>query len=970
MRPLLALLCLCALGTAESAPLGGRIAESPAGAVTIPPGSVGLEGADAALATLSAQAAAAGFTGGGWTLRRGLLIGWNLRDAERIVCSAGILRLEPSPADDAAQRRAALAGARDLAAAAIDPALPAVAADAVRAILRRLDGGDAKIDGLAPEEARRLAASPWLDGLVAVEAAAALRQALTRAGLHLGEAFSDGVNRLERHHDAFGGEVWIWRSATRCAYAMPVPGAEYRHHLASTLVVELPPEADPWQDANRATAARLQWGDLELARWDGTTVVSPPGTWTSSLAPWGRDLEPGWPAPHLVLSAPDGRVLRLLVGSLALEAPRDGGGDADAFITRAATTLASPELLPLLGDTFFTYAFDSPDPTHPRLVGDTQRNGDIHQTAAQTLATTLGGRFRGDCDDLAEIYLTVLTAQGRLAHVMNLPRHAAAGWLEHREGTDWRMHVLQSGPARCFAAATGDQAVTAAYNAMADRERPYRADQIAVLLRFAGENTRSEWQLSWRIYADPVYARTMIDVERDWHFRTYHHGVEAMLGLIASGDADPANHSELSGLYRRIGDWPNSIERHHQAGAARSGEPTIEDRLQELSLLVLGRFKERAQATATIMERQISELAKKDELRAIEMASALISRLPGEPYADLRNGLANRLVRPWFERVEPNIRTWLRDRFDGATWGSDRFARVFRVAGGILATQRVTPWSKAARAGEAPPVDLDSLRFLNWWYDEIAALPTSAQIDPAEAVTAAAAWLSLRIGPERMAQLVASARRPAEWDGKQVRFGGLLGAATVASWASVSVPWIAHDMSRAVMTPPGPARSAAVTGLLALLDEAHAFCTNHGLTDAETEATVARTRLLAALVEGDRQLLDGCLSDIARRADRHEMESSAGTIGAWAGQMTAERFTLVVERWFAVVDQHPFALEIAWRALHATRWDAAITAAKAAAQRYPDDRELVAEAGRIAALAETRRQSVPVDKPDETMWVP
>lgn len=969
MRLILLLACACLLNAAEATPLGGRSVETAAGTVALPPGTSRLEGADAALATLSAQASAAGLTGGGWTLRRGLLTGWNLRDAERIVCNAGILRLEAPPAEVAAQQRAALVGARDLAAAAIDPALPAVAADAVRAILRRLDGGDAEIEGLAPADARRLVASPWLDGLVAPEAATVLRSALAEAGYRLSEAFTDGTNRLEHHRDAFGSEVWIWRTATRCSYARSVPGPEFRQHVAATLVVDLPPGADPWRDAGRATAARLYWGDLELARWDGQTV-SATAAWQAGLAPWGSDLEPGWPAPHLVLTAPDGSVLRLLVGTIALDAPRDGGGDADGFLARAATALANPELLPLLGDTFFTYAYDSPDPTHPRLIGDAQRHGDVHQTAAQTLATTLGGRFRGDCDDLAEIYVTLLTAQGRLAHVMDLPRHAAAGWLEHQDGKDWRMHVLQSGPARCFTAASGDLAVVTAYNDMSERERPFRADQIAVLLRFAGENTRSAWRLSWRIYADPTYARTMIDVQRDWYFRTYHHGVTAMLAQIASGDADPANHSELSGLYRRIGDWANSIERSHLASAARVGEPTIEDRLEELRLLVLGRFTERAVQAATTVEQRIGELAKSDAVHAVELAAALVGSLDGEAYVDLRNGLADRLVKPWFERAEPGVRNWLRDRFDGDTWGRDRFARAFRIAGGVLAAQRISPWTSAALKGEAPPVDLDAQRFLSWWYDEVGALPLSAKVNPADAVTAAAAWLSLRIGPERMAQLVAGARRPVEWNGKPVRFGGLLGAATVASWASVSVPWIAHDMSRTVMTPPGPGRAAAVARLLVLLDEALAFGSSHSLTDAGTEATVARTRLLAALIEGDRQLLDGCLAGIARRADRREIESSAGTIGAWAGQMSPERFALVVERWFALVDQRPFALEIPWRALHATRWDAAIAAAKAAALRYPDDAELVAESARIAALADARRVTVPVDTPDEAMWVP
>ena len=41
--------------------------------------------------------------------------------------------------------------------------------------------------------------------------------------------------------------------------------------------------------------------------------------------------------------------------------------------------------------------------------------------------------LRGDCDDLSELYQEIAARQGRMAHMIGLPAHAALAWSEQRQ---------------------------------------------------------------------------------------------------------------------------------------------------------------------------------------------------------------------------------------------------------------------------------------------------------------------------------------------------------------------------------------------------------------------------------------------------------------------------------------------------------------------------------------------------------
>ena len=162
--------------------------------------------------------------------------------------------------------------------------------------------------------------------------------------------------------------------------------------------------------------------------------------------------------------------------------------------------------------------------------------------------------MRGDCDDLSELDQEIAELQGRNAQMIGLPAHAALVWAEPRPGGTWITYLLQTGQPLGFEAPTLPDSLELAYKSFGSGEL-FDRTKLEVLLRFSGENTRSSWYLSWRIFADPGYARTMIDVQRDWHFQTYQRAIVKMQELVASGDEDPANYTELAGLYHYTGQY-------------------------------------------------------------------------------------------------------------------------------------------------------------------------------------------------------------------------------------------------------------------------------------------------------------------------------------------------------------------------------------------------------------------------------
>ncbi len=102
------------------------------------------------------------------------------------------------------------------------------------------------------------------------------------------------------------------------------------------------------------------------------------------------------------------------------------GGSRSAareFLEEAANALTDWAHLDLIGEYLWSYAYPSPDPRFPGMIGTKQFNGDVQQTVWQSCSTSLGGRMHGDCVDIAEVYQAILELQHRNPVIIGLPLH-------------------------------------------------------------------------------------------------------------------------------------------------------------------------------------------------------------------------------------------------------------------------------------------------------------------------------------------------------------------------------------------------------------------------------------------------------------------------------------------------------------------------------------------------------------------
>ena len=365
----------------------------------------------------------------------------------------------------------------------------------------------------------------------------------------------------------------LFETPTQTGYAVPLPSPAYYPDPACILVVRFPAGTKP--DSHPRAAVEIScFGPELLARWSKEKGFEADAeAWRKTIRGGEGDVLDEWNPAHLLVVDRMGDVDRLVtphgtVRPVQREAMRDSdpgvaGREATRFLAEAAAALPGAGYLDLVGEYFFHYVYDSPNPAVPRLLGSKVVHGEIHQTTQQTLANVVGGVCRGDCDDLAELYRDLAKRQGKNALVMKLPGHAALGWVEKVEDQH-RFFVLQTGPPLMFVRTGVKGAITRAYQHF---QKTVTEDRLSVLYRFAGENVRSQWTLGWRVFAEPKYAAVMRGVQRDWHNSTFRQGVEKVKKLIADGDRDPANYRELAGLARRTGQSREAAGMLKQAAA-------------------------------------------------------------------------------------------------------------------------------------------------------------------------------------------------------------------------------------------------------------------------------------------------------------------------------------------------------------------------------------------------------------------
>jgi hypothetical protein len=752
----------------------------------------------------------------------------------------------------------------------------------------------------------------------------------------------------------------------------PIPNAYPRSRFERALLrLELPAGTDPLAPSDAAIAAgkaSLWIGGAELARWSAAEgLVCDERAWRAQFSDHPRGYEHAvsdFLPPHLAIGDAAGAVRLLVTARGALRPPNGESADGERFLDEAAKALPDAAHLALVGHYCFSYCYDSPDPREPLLLGTLAEHGDIHQTAAQTLATAVAGRVRGDCDDLAELFEALCQRQGRNPIVISLPRHLACAYAEkHGEGeaARWHVDVLHTGHPLEFVDAALPQALTAMYRSF-DEHATIDASQIPLSLRFAGENTRTRWVLSWRIFAEPEYAKTMIGIERDWYFRTYQRGISAMKAVMAAGDQDTANSKELCGLYRCTGQWDEAIASATESLERVDGDTAkLERSIQLVWLLTQAeRHDEAATLARRISEEDLPRLAPKLKQGLPRLANQLASSLDARRAPDLCLEILERWSVPSALSAMPPLRDWIRDHFDQRAWDDDRYLEELRdhALGALGAASRALERRGLSEADEDPAV-ADCLRLQRAYLDDMAFRTRDAG-HLAHAYAWAGLWYELALGRPTLRALLDETPLPtAEVDDHADRRDGVAQVARDLPWIKASVPYWWTVASRDAWGPQGKGPCDAKAALADLAEMQRAFATAQtlGLISRFQVTEAAQGRLLAALLAQDEHALGDALDAVAADHDRQLTQETAALIGQSAAFLPLPWFEKALAAWRERVDDKPYYLAIAWTA-YVHGWPQhALAAARVAASRFSDDPAFAEELALIEQLVAAKAKA-------------
>ncbi len=879
------------------------------------------------------------------------------------------------PADRAADRtRITATGAKFVGAlktAKDGPSEPAQRAIAALVASLASQARPTRPDALDPVFARRAVRGGALRGLGADAVAGEVEKAVQDSARFLPAVTLAGPAgaRLEELRDAFGAGGWVL-TGSRCAYAVEHSDAQFNQMPQLILVVELPPKSDPAKDAGKALTATLSADGAVVATW-----TAKEGRLTADLVTWrmavpeprGRGLAANLLPPHLVLAGLDGDPLRLTTLHGDVTPPRSAKpAETDRFITEAAKALPDAAHLDLIGQHLFRYVYDSPDPRFPAVIGSIEVKGEVHQTAAQTLAATTGGQCRGDCDDLAELYQTVAEKQGRLGHLLILPSHTAFA-AARRDGQDWIVEVMQTGPTMAFRAATVPEALRAAH-ANFDAAAPFSPDHLGLLLRFSGENTRGPFGLGWRIFAEKEYARVMIDVQRDWQYQTYARAIAKMEKLIAAGDRDPANLHELAALYQTTGQWGKAVE-EFRGNLAALEDPVSRIEVQMELAGVLRRDGKTDEARKELAEvaASLPPLAPKLGQGIARLGMRLsLAQLAADDAEGARKTLMATAFGPLAQMTGQVLDMVSRPGFDRASWtGDGRFAAVRALIQGYIGCL-IAHLDKAGPQAAKDPTLQNARKVVDAWLARIAFLEAET---PAEAVpiyATAARIHTLDIPADELAKAVEAAK-PAG-DAKHDHAARKLAPAAESResdlpWIRLSPAWWLGEVNRALragkadeeedgIRPLDPARidkvrvAAAAKGAA----EALAACKALGLNGQMLEQPVHFAQLNAAVIAGDDKALRERLRHVKKQNDKRLRDFTAITLGSLAPACDAKAWQGVLKAWADEVDYKPKWFSIAWTAVIAGAPANALATARMAATRFRDDASFAEEAAFMEQL--------------------
>jgi hypothetical protein len=801
-------------------------------------------------------------------------------------------------------------------------------------------------DDLNPWFARCLVRSGLFDGMLKGDASvAALKQAVLAAEkmqpTHLftsGEA--SGATTYAELRDAFGHGGWVLTTPTKVSYGVPHPEPLFLEPLKLDLVVDLPAKADATADDEKATGARLYHQSTLVASWDGKQLTADPKTWRESV-PSGKgavcaDVLP----PSIAICAMNGDRRRLIVATGTVRPPKDASAaEGERFIADAAKALPDTASLDLVGEYLFRYVYDSPDPRFPTVIGNKACKGDIHQTAAQTTALVAGGMVRGDCDDASELYLTLREKQGGHGHVALLPSHAACVYAV-KDGDQWRANLLQTGPPYSIVAPKLPDALKALYTAF-DPAAAFDPNGVGILLRFSGENTRGPWRLSWRIFAEPDYSKTMVEVQRDWQYETYERGIATMEKMIAGGDKDPANYRELSGLASFTGQYALAAEWNQKAiDANQDAVSKLTMNLEQIVFLHdAGKGDEAKALAADVLDKQIPPLREKLGNGLLDIAFEHAGACLHAKDYDLATRCLKDTVAGACDRLLKQLSAYTQSQqFDAKAWDQLEAQRriVHQYVGLCIQLLREVGKEKAQKDPIQQALAMDAAM----WVTFVAFHEGDDDGDWMDRYAEIGGLHRFLVGDQALIDKLEAAKFPTDAKHDHAKRGNSMDDARLAAdlpWVKLSVPFwfglLAEQFDREKDKIDVDAAKRYGKDLI----EAAAACKKLGIAAPQIDEEAHLGTLIVALLDQDAKTVKERLAFVAKENDKRLRDDTAQWLGDCARVLDEAWYGKVIDIWKQEVDYKPKWFWVAWRAALNKAPKLALEVAKRAADEYKDD---------------------------------
>jgi hypothetical protein len=938
----------------------------------------------ALLPKLIDRAKAASLTADGFTFAEGIMTGIHLRSPDVLVLGEGVLRKTPVEPADRSQEIAGITGLTDriktdMQSAPFNVQGRKTIDDFVNRLSLSDDSRKFDFDEVMPNFARRVVRNGGFHKIMKdFPLADELQKAVAAAEEYREVTLFEGSDlRLREVKNSFGGGGWILSTPTRCAYTRYHSPAMYLFATGDTklnLVVDLKPGSDPPRGDGEIIGAQLFQQSQRLASWSSDNgFLCDRADWRKAMPERGPHIEQAivtdFLPPHIVVANLNGDVRHLITEHGVLTPPMSSSDtEAERFLQEAAKVLPDAAHMDLIGEHIFYYTYDSPDSRYPFLIGNKAVKGDIHQTALQTLDTMTGGMFRGDCDDLSELYQVIAEHQGRTAHVITLPAHAALAFAEKKDDQKWHVYVLQTGQPIEFSDEQLPAALKLTYSNFNEGET-FDANGLGLLLRFSGENTRSQWRLSWRIFSEPEYAKTMIDVQKDWHFQTYQRGIDKMLKLIAEGDSDTANYRELSGLYSYTGQYALAVEYHQKALAATvDPESRLYSSTELISHLFEAKQDEQARAVALdILDNQLPALQKDLGPRAPQLGIELASALIKNKVCDLgERAIKDTMLDEMVAQID-QVSQWLSgEQFNARRWEQAdqlrRFQQMF-VGVGLALLEKAGP--------DSLPGDQNLqiiTRAMQQWLTSIAFRDVDEPSDVLLRYSQAGHLYSSVLGRDQLLAMLDKVSLPTsiEYDHAK-RVGGVAQLSMDLPWIKLSVPFWFQLLAEQFEREHDTLDRELVLRLGKQLADSYAACNELGFDENFLEHEAHLAALVVALVTQDEKTLRERLAHVKNLNDKRLRDDTAQWLGDPARFLEPDWYAKVLNIWKEELNYKPKYFWIAWRAALNKGPQQALMVAKMAAEEFSGDPSFTEEYEFMRKLLE---QPEAAEHPDTPVPVP